>query len=88
MAKSRGYRTRRGYISAVHRGLKSGKYKTKCVKITRDFCYTKRGRPVRCGLYGAQYNKPLRRTFERCVDAVTRRFTSSQFCHCKRGKKR
>jgi hypothetical protein len=88
MAKSSRYRTHRGYVAAVKRGLKSGKYRTSCKKITRDYCYTKRGKPVRCGLYGAQYKKPLRRTFYRCVDGVTKRFAPERFCHCPRRKGR
>jgi len=88
MAKSKGYRTHRGYTAAVRRGLRSGKYKTTYKKITRDFCYTKRGRPVRCGLYGAQYKKPIRRSFYRCIDAVTKRFASKWMCNCKRKNKK
>jgi hypothetical protein len=88
MAKTRKHRTHRGYVAAVKRGLKSGKYKTTCKKFTRDFCFTKRGKPVRCGLYGAQYKKPIRRTFSRCVDTVTKRFVSKHICTCRRGAKK
>jgi len=90
MAKRRGkYKTHRGYVSAVKRGLKSGKYKTTCKKFTRSFCFTTRGKPVSCkGAIGRQYRKPIRRSFYRCIDAVTKRFASKHFCSCKRGKKR
>lgn len=84
MAKHSKYRTQRGYVAAVKRGLKSGKYKVICKKFTRDFCYTKRGKPVRCGLHGAQYRPPIRRTFKRCVDKASGRFAPKRFCTCKR----
>jgi hypothetical protein len=88
MAKSKGYRTHRGWSAAVKRGIKSGKYKTTCKKITRQYCFTKRGKPVRCGLHGAQYRAPITRSFSRCIDAVTKRFAASRFCHCKNSKRR
>lgn len=79
----------RGYVSSVKRWKKAGKYRTACRTFTRTFCFTTRGKPVSCkGAIGKQYRKPIRRTFQRCVDKVSGRFASKHFCNCKRGKKR
>lgn len=91
MAKNKGYyksKAYRGYLSSVKRWKKAGRYRTTCKKITRTFCFTTRGKPVSCkGAIGKQYKRPIRRSFYRCVDAVSKRFAPSSLCprSCKRG---
>lgn len=71
--------------SGIRRGLKSGRYKTKCTRVTRTYCFTTRGKPVSCkGAIGKQYRRPITRTFGRCRDVRTNKFVKSEFCkrHC------
>jgi hypothetical protein len=83
MASKRHYKTRAGYrrgVKAIRRGIKSGKYeRPSCSTFRRRYCFTKRGKPVRCGLYGAQY-KSKTHTSSRCRSKLTGQFKLSQFC--------
>lgn len=84
MARRRKYSYRRhvaAWKSGIRRGLKSGRYRSKCTRVTRKYCFTTRGKPVSCkGAIGKQYKKPITRTFGRCRDARTNRFIKSEFC--------
>jgi hypothetical protein len=81
MARKRTYKTRKGYIKGVRHGIKTGRYeRPKCSTFSHRYCFTKRGKPVRCGLYGAQYKSKTHRS-SRCRSPMTGQFRSSALCH-------
>lgn len=80
MARRRSYKTKSGYTRAMHGGMRRGKIeRPKCSTFRRRYCFTKRGKPVRCGLYGAQYRSKTH-TSKRCRSRATGQFRLSQFC--------
>ncbi len=65
----------------IRRGLKAGRYRTKCSSFSRPYCFTKSGhKTTKCTGHGG-----VRRTIKRCRDAVSGKFTKNAYCARKCG---